>query len=137
MLRARKNVLVVQFPCAVHLLHRAVVPLLSMDSVHTKIYRASHVLAVSTYWSALYASTMKVVKDSLVVVHSMDQSPHHAQVAEQILDICWCCSMPDGHVPPARKVFKQKIKVFCWKFGIQSDYIQVPLSWLLWWKQVP
>ena len=91
----RGGVLFCSFPCVVHILHRSVVPLLKINGINTKLYRTSHVLGVSSYWTKLYASVMTLVEAQLVIVHNYEPRNQDRLLAEQILRLTWCNGMPD------------------------------------------
>ncbi len=78
-------------------------PLLQLDSLHTKFYRASHVLCVASYWCRLFNSAMSILQAPMLIVHAIEANEHHSSIAEQIMDICWLCSVPEDLAPPLRK----------------------------------
>ena len=105
LLAARPGILTCNFPCIVHIMHRGVVPLLTLHSMNTKLFRANNVLRVMSYWKALYLSVMGILAESLVIVHNYDRREHHRALLEALLRLVWCDTLPDELLP------KKKIKV--------------------------
>ena len=82
----RPHVLVYFSPCILHILHRSVIPSLKYGNYINELYRAAHVMRVSSYWLTLVETAMMVIEKTLVVVHN-SPPPDRVQrlVTEQIL----------------------------------------------------
>ena len=95
--------------CAMHQLHRAVVPALQfMDSLND-LFRAANVFVQHSYWSALLDRVSKVVDKHLVVVHHAHQDPHHRRMLEQLLRMTLCRDLSDELCAPRVRRLKDEL----------------------------
>ena len=93
-LAAHAMVVVVHCKCVVHLLQAAARPLLKTGDLANKMFRAAHVLCVSTYWTKLHCQVVEALR-KMVIVHNADihRSDDDAVVAEELLRLTFpgCC----------------------------------------------
>ena len=75
--------------CLIHAAHRGVMPLLHRKKLVGHLYRAAHVLSVSTYWSELIKRTHTWMQDekNFVITHTDDGNEVLARAAGHILDL--------------------------------------------------
>ena len=86
-LAKRVNVIVWFSPCVLHILHRAVMPALKRDNLIGDLYRATHVLVISSYWAALMKSSERLYKAAIIMHDPEPISEHDARVNDQILQV--------------------------------------------------
>eukprot|EP00959_Pyramimonas_sp_CCMP1952_P246476 5151852-Pyramimonas_sp.AAC.1 len=100
-----------------------------MGSIRAALYRASHVLKVSSYWSTLYSSVMRLISDELVIVHAHTRTQHYRDTAEQILRNTWCNGLPDDMLSKRRRRTKDEcLRVFVGNWASKQ---------MLYWRRRP
>jgi hypothetical protein len=105
----RRRVIFISSRCFIHILHRSVVPILRSHNINKDIYRAAHVLQVSSYWMSLIRSVRNTITSQIVVLHNLVRNPHHHAVAEQILRLTYCDGLPDEYLSRRRLRFMDHV----------------------------
>ena len=84
-----------------------------LNGINTKLYRASNVLKVMSYWKALFSSVMNIISQQLVVVHNYEARPRDRLILEKLLRLCWCNSLPDELLSKRQlKIMRQMVQKF-------------------------
>ena len=86
-LAKRLNVTVWFNQCFLHILHRAVMPALKRDNLIGDLYRATHVLVVSSYWGAMIKASHALYEQVVVLHDAPAISEEDELVIDQILQL--------------------------------------------------
>ena len=86
-------------PCRLHVLHKSVVPAMSMGGIINSMYRTAHVMRNGTYFGTLVKSCAVTLARSMLVVHNQDPEPENTNIARKLLRLVLANGLPDRDVP--------------------------------------
>ena len=126
-LAKRVNVIVWFSPCFLHILHRAVMPALKRDNLIGDLYRATHVLVISSYWAALMKASQRLYKAVIIMHDPPPISEHDARVNDQILQVTLYNGKTQDNVSKSMRDLGREITTFF--FVVRGAWCVVRGAW--------